>query len=1309
MSKFSRCLIAAAFVVGMSLVSFGEILVSEGCDTTVDYVSASASGSGLLGTYPKAWTANIGIMKDKKWSGYGSQPKAYLRDLPMPECFAAAGITSKGAASVGLNTGANQTDHRWGYLALATDKLKIASGTTIYLRALMSVDSGAASTLSKPKSDAIGNGNTYGCGISTRPSSSGGNGGSPLTAVNGVGFCFWRDSTDKFNLSVKAVDSGAESSSKRILNGMSAPTGSGPTAGNTFVCVAEIQVGAGTDGKEIIRAFASSSATYDPASVVWTDPIEAEIISDAAYPTDLNFVGDYQPAGLALFDEYMIATELADVIVVAKAGSPKLTDAALSGDSGSYTVTGVVSAASATDTGALAFDAAGGVKTFSAGAVVFEGDPVAFSSVIANADLDADKTYQVYAYAENDVALVSNAVGTVYSGVLSLIKVKDADEYQCKPGEVTVSRASADPYPLAVNYTFTSATEGAAAGKTWVAPQPIVIPAGAASATILLTPIVDATIAEDIVVTLSIQPGNYSAVAQTVDLALKNLVAPEGYNTWVASVPGKASDAANWSAGRAPIAEDNILFDGNFSNFGCSWDADATSTVASWTQRDGFTGIVTVETKYPEAANATFTNLTVTGDMVIDYGMLTQVSNDVQKEEYRLNVGIGGNLTIGSVGSIDVTGRGPRGVMSGRSANVHAGDYNTYQKTYGDPKRPYHCGSGNNGAWPTSYKGAGGGAAWIEVAGTATVNGKILSEGSILNSNMDTFDGKNGNISTSGGSVYLKASTLAGDGNGLISAKSEFSCNQDNQIGSGGRIAVELTTSAYDFDSGAVQFKANANAKQAGSPGHGTIVIKNPGEANGTLYVLGKYDRTFSYNNCEYTYQQTTAIPKGDTWTFDKVVIGDFGMITVGEGSTLSLPNGWASVYASNKSTDALKKYACGIILRGGTLNVPAVGGKHEFKNGAWTFHPTGGYVLNADTEISGGASVGAMYLSAGTNTAMACDVKVVGNLDVKSDGFMNAVFGGIGGTATFAEEAYTPFHKATVAFGTGHGGQNAYIGTQNLTYGSFFNPVLPGTPSGHADVRYVGSGVIILEVTGILNVDGKIQTCSGWDGQYWADRPSAPGSVNITATQLTGSGSIRADGAAGYVGAYPKSGWEAQGPSGGGRVAIRLTGTGAAIPDSMVAKITAKGASPSGALKSDTADENIRYSSAGSVYLQTAAEGEKKGTIIIRNDGVAANTAWTSLPAAAETDAVADFKNASLSLFDCGKVRLYDTLQMSKLTLAADCKIDLNGKTLTVSSAKLGDARVSPGVYAADDYPDFLSGEGSIVVLGGGLTILFR
>ena len=1299
-----RCLVTACVVGFMGIVANAEVLISEGCDTASDYAGAAASGSGLLGSFPKAFTTSVGLAGGK-WSGYGSQPRAFARTLPLPE-----GFESKGDACVGMNRGSNATAHRWAYLQLMEGKLKVPVGTTLYFRGLISIDKGAATMLTTASNNTIGSGNSFGFCLVPRPGTYGAEGGTPIGLANNIGFYYWKNSTGKQSLSVRVTDAAKTSQSQRLMDDISTPTTDGPNDGNTYICYAEIKVGAGTDGKEVIRAGTSLVSEYNPSSVTWSDPIEAEIISETAYPTHLAIVGDYCVNGWALMDEFVVGTELSDVLVANAAGSPKLTDATLDGGSGAYTAGASLSLAAATDAGVAAHDGSGiGVK-LSAGAVALDGDtPVPFEKSFTDADLAADKTYEIYVYAENDVAMVSNAVGTVYTGPLTLTKVCDANEYQLKPGEVMVSRANADPYPLLVNYTLTSTVEGAAAGKTWETPVAVMIPAGETSATLTLKPIVDATVSEDITVTLSLTEGNYPAGSQTVDLTLVNLVPPAGYNTWVAAKDGLASEASNWSMG-VPKATDQILFDGNFSSANCTWDAETDGgpamTVASWTQRDGYAGKVVVATKYPETSSL-FTTFTVTGDMLIDCGGLTQVANDIQKEEYRLNLVVGGDLTVGSAGTIDVTGCGPRGVLPGRTANVYAGDYNVFQKTYGDPKRPYYCGSGNDGAWPSYYKGAGGGAVWIEVAGTATVKGAILSEGSVLNSNMDVFDGKTGNITTSGGSVYLKAAVLAGDGNGRISAKSEYSCNLDNQIGSGGRVAIELTATAYDFETAAVKITANANAKQAGSPGHGTIVIRNPGEENGTLYVLGKYDRTFSYNNCEYTRNQTTSIPAGQIWTFDKVVVGDFGMISVGPDTTLSLPNGWQSVYSKNTAsvTDYNKKYACGIIDRGGTFDVPAQNGKHAFKNGNWTFHPTNGYVLDADTEVSGGASLGAMYLSATNTTVLACDVKVAGNLDIKSDGVMNANWGGIGGTGPFANGHYSPFIGNELAQGTGHGGQNA-LADGNDAYGSFFSPMLPGTASGHADLRYVGGGIIKLEVTGTLNVDGVIQSCSGWNNQYWSDRPSAPGSINITAGALTGSGAIKANGAAGYVGTYPKTSWKTQGPSGGGRVAVRLTGAAATFTDEWVANITAKGVSASGTLKPDTANTNVLYSSAGSVYLQTAAQGEKCGTIIICNDNQPANTAYTPLPADAEADDVRDFRKAELLLTGCGRVRFYDNVTIGHVSLDEGSVIDLNGQEVIASRVKLGSVKLASGTYTADLLTTIAEGYVVDSVGGGTLTL---
>ena len=55
---------------------------------------------------------------------------------------------------------------------------------------------------------------------------------------------------------------------------------------------------------------------------------------------------------------------------------------------------------------------------------------------------------------------------------------------------------------------------------------------------------------------------------------------PEGYNFWVASSAGLASDDFNWSAGHSPKDSENVLFDGRFSTADCEWNSAASATVA---------------------------------------------------------------------------------------------------------------------------------------------------------------------------------------------------------------------------------------------------------------------------------------------------------------------------------------------------------------------------------------------------------------------------------------------------------------------------------------------------------------------------------------------------------------------------------------------------------------------------------------------------------------------------------------------------------------------------------------------------------
>lgn len=130
-------------------------------------------------------------------------------------------------------------------------------------------------------------------------------------------------------------------------------------------------------------------------------------------------------------------------------------------------------------------------------------------------------------------------------------------------------------------------------------------------------------------------------------------------------------------------------------------------------------------------------------------------------------------------------------------------------------------------------------------------------------------------------------------------------------------------------------------------------------------------------------------------------------------------------------------------------------------------------------------------------------------------------------------------------------------------------------------------------------------------------------------------------------------------------------------------------------------------------------------GTIIVSNfnhplsdftDFITSGRRWPTTPIVAYgpgADAVDDFKNANLVVTNNAIAEVsVAALKMRNLAVAANSKLDLFGNALMVKRATLGGARISPGVYAAGDHPDFLtdSGEGGeLIVTGGGLTILFR
>ncbi len=126
----------------------------------------------------------------------------------------------------------------------------------------------------------------------------------------------------------------------------------------------------------------------------------------------------------------------------------------------------------------------------------------------------------------------------------------------------------------------------------------------------------------------------------------------------------------------------------------------------------------------------------------------------------------------------------------------------------------------------------------------------------------------------------------------------------------------------------------------------------------------------------------------------------------------------------------------------------------------------------------------------------------------------------------------------AALPGGGGYGGRGGGSASWGSPYGSYTNPVDPGSGGGsYNGATYAGSsggGVICIAASGKVAVNGSIIA----DGQPQIDQYSATGSggsIFITCNSIIGSGVIRANGASTSLG----GGQNNEGPGSGGRIAI--------------------------------------------------------------------------------------------------------------------------------------------------------------------------
>lgn len=372
-------------------------------------------------------------------------------------------------------------------------------------------------------------------------------------------------------------------------------------------------------------------------------------------------------------------------------------------------------------------------------------------------------------------AIVSEAsilIPTFHNGTPAITIPQHAAEPYTN-GRFTITREGLNNVPLTLCYALTG-TAKFGVDYTVANTNTIVIPAGEASVDIIISPLRNYVKLGDTTVVLTLTPGGYfnepSAVMTIVNEAIPDF-GPD-VNVWL----GKA---AGWSLGHKPLTGETVRL-GAYSNDDLAWNvADGYSaTVADWIQEPEYTGTVTVHTTYDPLV---FPLLTITGDLLIPAGTWTHPANSATAQ-YRLNVAVGGDFTLGAKAVVNVnergfwTGNGPGcvgwyGAAHGGRGGNQAGNPNTYGSVFD----PVDLGSPSTSDW----NHIGGGAARFNVAGTARIDGQMLANG-------------RGYFATgaaaSGGSLNLRARDIAPESSGLLYALGGVDGNGGS--GGGGRIAV---------------------------------------------------------------------------------------------------------------------------------------------------------------------------------------------------------------------------------------------------------------------------------------------------------------------------------------------------------------------------------------------------------------------------------------------------------------------------------------------------------------------------------------
>ncbi|MDR3519414.1 MAG: DUF5011 domain-containing protein [Candidatus Pacebacteria bacterium] len=403
------------------------------------------------------------------------------------------------------------------------------------------------------------------------------------------------------------------------------------------------------------------------------------------------------------------------------------------------------------------------------------------------------------------------------------------------------------------------------------------------------------------------------------------------------------------------------------------------------------------------------------------------------------------NITIDPGSSISADGEGYAGGDGpGNSSVYYVGasygglSYNgaTYSQTYGSAIKPTDLGSGGHSS--------GGGAIELNVSNTFTDDGTVSADG---------------NISSSGGSIYVTAQNITGSGILQADGGNLFGSGYFQSPGGGGRIAVYYQTSTF---SGTAEAKGGCGSYDSSTnscAGDGTVGFFNT--STNDLYL-----------NNSWEFLQADA-----PFLFNNIYISNGAKVTSENDVTITTKNNFI---VDKNSSFAL---ADNQILNSPTLIISS--------NSTLTLSGTEKITSN-DLILTGNSTL--------TIVPQKILSLTIPNIHIDSGSSISADGKGYG-------QSEGPGEPAVSGAGASYGG----VGYQNSltsTYGSQTNPVDLGSGAALS-----GGGAIQLIVSNTFENDGIVSASGSASG--------SGGSININTNSLSGTGAFSADGGGLYGNGY--------------------------------------------------------------------------------------------------------------------------------------------------------------------------------------------